>query len=82
MDVLAYYDCYQMNQNIKGDFCNCGGLEVWDDTEQEWNDWYYVDENDYFDDLDEYITSKSSKYKALESDMKEMASQVTFEYNS
>lgn len=82
MDTLAFYDCYQMNQNIKGDFCNCGGLEVWDDAEQDWCDWYYEggsgDSYAYYDDVDEYIADMSDKKDELEADMKEMANQVHF----
>ena len=80
MDVLAYYDCYQMNQNVKGDYANCGGLEVWDEIEQEWCDWWYEDENHYFDDIDDYIEAMSDKKDELETDMSEMASQVHFDY--
>lgn len=80
MDVLAYYDCYQMNQHVNGDYANCGGLEVWDEAEQEWCDWWYEDENHYFDDVDEYIEAMSDKKDVLEADAKEMASQVHFDY--
>ena len=81
MDVLAYYDCYQMNQNIKGDYANCGGLEVWDEVEQDWFDWYYEDNEklDYCDDVNSYIEFFSDKKDVLEADMKEMASQVHFD---
>lgn len=84
MDVLAFYDCYQMNQNVKGDYANCGGLEVWDEVEQDWCDWYYEDESGdkyvYFDDVDEYVADMSDQKDVLEADMKEMASQVHFDY--
>ena len=80
MDVLVYYDCYQMNQNVKGDYANCGGLEVWDEIEQEWCDWWYEDENNYFDNIDDYIEAMSDKKDELETDMSEMASQVHFDY--
>jgi len=79
MDVLAYYDAYQMNQNIKGDYCNTGGLEVWDEEEQEWCDWIYEDDKYYFEDVDEYIEVMSDKKDVLEAAMKEMASQVHFD---
>lgn len=39
MDVLAKYDIYQFENNIKPDFSNVGGLEVWNEKEQEWEDW-------------------------------------------
>lgn len=82
MDALAFYDCYQMNQNIKGDYANCGGLEMWDDYEQGWCDWYCECESGdyyaYYDDVDEYIADMSDKKDELEADMKEMANQVHF----
>lgn len=80
MDVLAYYDCYQMNQHVKCDYVNCGGLEVWDEIEQDWCDWCYEDNEklDYCDAIDSYIELFSDKKDALEADAKEMASQVHF----
>ena len=79
MDVLAYYDCYQMNQNIKGDYCNTGGLEVWDDFDEDWCDWCYEDDDNYFDDLDDYINVMSDKKDVLARQQREMASQVHFD---
>ena len=38
MGVLAEYDLFQLKQNIKPDFCNVGGLRVFEDGE--WVDWY------------------------------------------
>lgn len=79
MDVLAYYDCFLMNQEVRGDYANCGGLEVWDEEEQEWNDWYFEDEITYYDDVDEYIENVSPMKDKLEAQRKEMASQVHFD---
>ena len=81
MDVLAYYDCYQMNQNVKGDYCNCGGLEMWDEEEQDWCDWFFEDEDCYFDDIEEYLLEMCPIHYdlVLEEARKEMASQVHFD---
>lgn len=79
MDVLAYYDCYQMNNDIKGDYCNTGGVEVWDSEANEWTDWYYEDEDNYFDDVNEYIEAMSDKRDKLDGDADIMASQVHFD---
>lgn len=79
MDVLAYYDCYQMNNDVKGDYCNTGGLEVWDEESDEWTDWYYEDNDNYFDDVEEYIEAMSDKKDKLEADAIIMASQVHFD---
>ena len=37
LDVLADYDIYQFENNIKPDYSNTGGLLVWQDGE--WIDW-------------------------------------------
>jgi hypothetical protein len=36
--VLAAYDLFQLRHNVKPDYCNAGGLEVYEDGE--WCDWY------------------------------------------
>src|SRR6056297_2172666 len=38
LSVLAAYDLFQLDQNIKPDFCNAGGLNVFENGE--WEDWY------------------------------------------
>lgn len=39
--VLAEYDAFQFNNNIKPDYCNAGGLECFSqDGDGEWWDWY------------------------------------------
>lgn len=37
--VLAYYDCFQFEHNIKPDYSNASGLEEWHDDVQEWWEW-------------------------------------------
>lgn len=37
MDTLANYDAFQFKNNIKPDYCNVGGLQVFEDGE--WLDW-------------------------------------------
>ncbi len=39
MDVLADYDAFQFENNVKGDYCNVGGIVVLDD-DGEWVDWF------------------------------------------
>lgn len=80
MDLLAAYDCFQFNHNIKPDYCNVGGLEVWDEEEQEWLDWEYNndDDDEYCDDVDEYCEEKSSQAEELKKFAEELFSQVTF----
>jgi hypothetical protein len=38
MDVLAGYDQFQLDNNIKPDYANAGGLSIFEDGE--WVDWY------------------------------------------
>lgn len=37
-DTLAQYDLFQLDNNIKPDYSNAGGLEVWENGE--WCDWW------------------------------------------
>ena len=55
---LADYDLFQFDNNIKPDYCNAGGLEVFE--EEEWSTWYDEETgNDIYDlmhDLKNQIT--------------------------
>ncbi len=37
--VLADYDKFQVENNIKPDYCNVSGLEYYDEEQQEWLEW-------------------------------------------
>jgi len=55
LDVLAAYDVFQYENNIKPDFCNAGGLVVWNlDADGEgnpgWVDWHDEETDEGFDD--------------------------------
>lgn len=78
MDLLAAYDCFQWNHNIKPDFCNTGGLQVFDEDAEEWEDWYYDDGENYYEDVDEYIEEMSPDSDAIEEYSKQLFSQVQF----
>ncbi len=60
MDALAEYDKFQFQNNIKPDYCNAGGLQMfdeYDDTDSEngsWVDWY--DEDTGLDDPQEWLS--------------------------
>lgn len=62
LDILACYDLFQLENNIKPDFCNTGGLTYWDEDEQEWIDWYSEDGED----LDEYYQDDEEANKYTE----------------
>lgn len=43
LDVLAKYDLFQFENNVKGDYANTGGVQRWDPVEDEWEE---VDEDE------------------------------------
>lgn len=49
LDTLAAYDIFQYENNVKPDYCNVGGLEVFEDGE--WIEWESAD-GDNIDSLD------------------------------
>lgn len=57
LNTLAAYDAFQLENNIKPDYCNVGGLEVYDScggndgNSPGWCEWY----NDEGDDIDQVI---------------------------
>ena len=65
MDILAAYDQFQYDNDIKPDYCNAGGLEMRDEESQEWNDWFYEDDDSYYDDVDEYCDEMSDQSENL-----------------
>lgn len=44
LKTLAEYDQFQYENNVKPDYCNAGGLEVYED--EEWCEWYNDDGED------------------------------------
>lgn len=54
-NILAAYDLFQLENNIKPDFSNVSGVHQFDEHENEWIDWDIETEDDYFDNVDEYL---------------------------
>lgn len=54
MDALAEYDKFQFENRVKPDYCNAGGLEIFD-ADGEWTDWYHESAEGYWDDPAEYL---------------------------
>jgi len=48
LETLAEYDAFEYEMNVKPDYSNVSGLEIWEDGE--WLEW----SNDDFSDIDEY----------------------------
>lgn len=53
MDTLAQYDIFQLENNIKPDYCNAGGLNVFEDGD--WSNWYHPETDK---DIDEWKNSR------------------------
>lgn len=61
LDTLAAYDAFQLQNNVKPDYCNVGGLQYFDG--EDWCDWYIETDDFYYDDLDEYCESDDCEQK-------------------
>jgi len=54
LQTLAYYDIFQFENKIKPDYCNTGGLEIWNDSPDPdegtaalgWEEWEDYDQAD------------------------------------
>ena len=81
IDLLSAYDCFQYNQNVKPDYCNTGGLQMFDEDENDWVDWYFDDGDAYYDadELDEYCEEHSSRSVELKAFTEAVLSQVSFD---
>ena len=80
LDILAAYDMFQLQNDIKPDFCNIGGLQMWNEFEKDWIDWTMETEDDFFEDLDEYCDSEYCEQKEeLESFKEVLYSQIDFD---
>ena len=61
LDTLAEYDLFQYYNNVKPDYCNAGGLQMFDpkdDTDGpdgSWVDWYFESDGEYYDDPKDYV---------------------------
>lgn len=80
LDTLAAYDAFQFQNNVKPDYCNVGGLQMFDEEDGEWCDWNIETNNypfTYYDDLDEYCESDDCEQaEELENFQKEVFKQI------
>lgn len=81
IDLLSAYDCFEYNQRVKPDYCNTGGLQMFDEEENDWIDWFYEDDNAYYEaeELDEYCEKMSPDAEKLKSFQEAVLSQVSFD---
>lgn len=47
LEALANYDLFQLAHRIKPDYCNMGGLVIWDGTD--WTDWHSDEGRDIYE---------------------------------
>lgn len=57
LDILAAYDGFQFQNGVKPDYCNTGGLQIYNPEIADYEDWYLETEDDYFEDVDDYFSS-------------------------
>lgn len=71
MDLLAAYDAFQLQNKIKPDYCSTGGIQIWNEDESEWEDWWMETDEDYFDDVDDYCEQyeKADELKDFRSEL-------------
>ena len=75
MDLLAAYDAFQFQNRIKPDYCNTGGIQMCNEDESEWEDWWMDTDDEYYDDPDEYC-EQCDKAKELEDFRDELFNQI------
>ena len=51
LDTLGMYDLFQLDNKIKPDYSNAGGLQIFNEKENEWEDWW---DDETGEDFDEY----------------------------
>ena len=78
MDMLSAYDAFQLQNRIKPDYCNTGGLEIYNQETEEYEDWYFETEDEYFEDVDEYI-STTNKAEEMDNFTHELFKQIDWE---
>lgn len=61
LEALAQYDIFQLENNIKPDYSNAGGLQVLENNEDNtsWIDWY---EEETGESIDEYSLKELRKF--------------------
>lgn len=64
MTILAAYDAYQLQHNIKPDYCNSGGIQLYDPNVADWVDY------------DSEIEDEYSEPEEIESFKEEMFNQI------
>lgn len=77
LDILAAYDLFQLQHNVKPDFCNMGGLEICNEEDQEWYDWDMETKDTYYENVDEYC-EECEQSEELKQFSEELFAQIDF----
>ena len=77
LDILSAYDLFQLQHNVKPDFCNMGDLEIWNEEDQEWYDWDMETEDTYYENVDEYC-EECEQSEELKQFSEELFAQIDF----
>ncbi len=63
LNALENYDQFQVDNRIKGDYCNCGGLEMWNEEDNDWEEWF---NEDYDREIDDYTLEELRELAAMQ----------------
>ena len=55
LDMLAAYDAFQLQNRIKPDYSNAGGLQIYNPEIADYEDWYLETEDEFYDDAQDYF---------------------------
>lgn len=72
MDALADYDLFQVENNIKPDYCSVQGMDKYDesltdqdlidmDLDDRWVNWEFETEDEFFDEPRDYLEWKATQ---------------------
>jgi hypothetical protein len=79
LNLLAAYDLFQLKNNIKPDYCNAGGVQIFDEEENDWVNWEYETEDDYYDDVEKYCEDVSPEANRISDFKAAVLGQVHFD---
>ena len=79
LDLLTAYDAFQLQNNVKPDYSNVGGLQMLDKTTGEWEDWFLESDYYFVDDVDDYCANCENT-KELEEFKRELFEQIDWEW--
>lgn len=60
LDILAKYDIYQLQENVKPDYSNAGGLEIYHEMDG-WSEWYDETTGEDIDEWMEFLLGQDNK---------------------